>query len=201
MLLTHDHGDHIGDYFEMLKGLVDAGVPVKTTGQSDLMRKGLVPDFKKADLDPAKVVVNGGAGMNFGGMSKHGAMTAHLVPAIHSNLSGFPAAGFMLDIGGMRVYLSGDTDLYGDMKTLGERYQPNLGIVCVGDGPFTMGPEDAARACQWMGVSQAIPVHYAHNPLVRGIEAGEDFRRALAQIAPGIQATVMKPGDTQVITA
>ncbi|HET9470905.1 MAG TPA: hypothetical protein VFO24_07345, partial [Usitatibacter sp.] len=84
MLLTHDHGDHIGDYFEMLKGLVDAGVPVKTTGQSDLMRKGLVPEFKKAGLEPSKVVVNGGAGMNFGGASKHGAMTAHLVPAVHS---------------------------------------------------------------------------------------------------------------------
>ena len=105
----------------------------------------------------------------------------------------------MLDIGGMRVYLSGDTDLYGDMKTLGERYQPNLAIVCVGDGPFTMGPEDAARACQWMGVSHAIPVHCAHNPLVRGIEAGEEFRRAMAQIAPGIQVMVMKPGDTRMI--
>jgi L-ascorbate metabolism protein UlaG (beta-lactamase superfamily) len=201
VLLTHDHGDHIGDYFEMLKALVDANVPVMTTGQSDLMRKGLVPDFKKAGLDPAKVVSNGGAAMNFGGKSKHGAMTAHLVPAIHSNLSGFPPAGFMLDIGGMRVYLSGDTDLYGDMKMLGERYQPNLACVCVGDGPYTMGPEDAARACQWMGVSQAIPVHYAHNPQVAGIQAGDDFRRALATIAPNIRATVMKPGDTQTITA
>jgi hypothetical protein len=37
------------------------------------------------------------------------------------------------------------------------RYQPNLAIVCVGDGPFTMGPQDAARACEWMGVSQAVP--------------------------------------------
>jgi L-ascorbate metabolism protein UlaG (beta-lactamase superfamily) len=199
VLLTHDHGDHIGDYFEMLKGLVDAGLPVMTTGQSDLMRKGLVPDFKKAGLDPAKVVANGGAGMNFGGVSKHGAMKAHLVPAVHSNLSGFPAAGFMLDIGGMRVYLSGDTDLFGEMKVIGERYQPNLAMVCVGDGPFTMGPEDAARACQWLGVSHAIPVHYAHNPLVRGIEAGEEFRRALGQIAPGVAVTVMKPGETQMI--
>ena len=93
VLLTHDHGDHMGDYFEMLKGLVDAGLPVMTTGQSDLMRNGLVPEFKKAGLDPAKVVVNGGAGMNFGGISKYGAMTAHLVPAVHSNLSGYPAAG------------------------------------------------------------------------------------------------------------
>jgi len=107
----------------------------------------------------------------------------------------------MLDIGGMRVYLSGDTDLYGDMKMLGERYRPNLACVCVGDGPYTMGPDDAALACKWMGVSQAIPVHYAHNPQVAGIQAGEDFARALAKVAPNVRATVMKPGDTQTITA
>jgi len=199
VLLTHDHGDHIGDYFEVLKTLSGAGLPVMTTGQSDLMRKGLVDDFKAAGLDPAKIVANGGAGMNFGGVAKHGAMTARLVPAVHSNLHGFPAAGYMLDIGGMRVYLSGDTDLFGELQTLGERYQPNLAIVCVGDGPFTMGPEDAARACQWLGVSHAIPVHYAHNNLVKGVEAGEEFRRAAAAIVPGLKVSVMKPGDTQVI--
>jgi len=199
VLLTHDHGDHIGDYFEVLKGLSAAGLPVMTAGQSDLMRKGLVDEFKAAGLDPAKIVVNSGAGMNFGGAAKHGAMTARLVPAVHSNLHGFPAAGFMLDIGGVRVYLSGDTDLYGDMKMLGERYQPNLAIVCVGDGPFTMGPQDAARACQWMGVSQAVPVHFAHNGLVLGPSASEDFRRELATIAPGVTAHIMKPGDTRLI--
>jgi L-ascorbate metabolism protein UlaG (beta-lactamase superfamily) len=183
----------------MPKGLVDAGVPVKTTGQSDLMRAGLVDDFRKAGPDPAQVVVNGGAGMNFGGMSRHGAMAAHLVPAVHSNLHGYPSAGFMLDIGGMRVYLSGDTDLFGDMRMPGQRYQPDLGIVCVGGGPFTMGPDEAALACEWMGVSHAIPVHYAHNPLVLGIEAGDDFRRVAARIAPSIQVSVMKPGEQQTI--
>lgn len=199
VLLTHDHGDHIGDYFEMLKLLTDAGVPVMTTGQSDFMRKGLVGDFKKAGLEPAKVVANNGAGMNFGGTTKHGAMSARLVPAVHSNLAGFPSAGFMVDIGGARVYISGDTDVFGEMKTLGERYQPNVGVVCVGNGPFTMGPEEAARACQMLGVSHAIPVHYAHNPQVLGIQAGEEFRRALAKIAPRVQVLVMKPGDTRMI--
>lgn len=199
--MTRRHcGAHVLPDAVLRERLVNVGVPVMTAGQSELMRKGLVPDFKKAGLDPAKIVVNNGAGMNFGGAARHGAMTVGLVPAVHSNLAGFPAAGFMLDIGGARVYISGDTDLYGDMRTIGERYQPNVAIVCVGNGPFTMGPEEAARACQWLGVSHAIPVHYAHNPFVRGVEAGEQFRRALAQIAPGVQVTLMKPGDTQMIS-
>jgi L-ascorbate metabolism protein UlaG (beta-lactamase superfamily) len=201
VLLTHDHGDHIGDYFEMLQGLTAAGLPVATVGQSDLMRKGLVDDFKAAGLDSAKIVVNSGAGINFGGTAKHGAMTVRLVPAVHSTLHGFPAAGFILEMGGMRAYLSGDTDLYGDMKLIGERYQPNLAIICVGDGPFTMGPPDAARACQWMGVTQALPVHFAHNGLVLGTGASEDFHHALTSIAPGVTATIMKPGDTRLISS
>ena len=195
VLLTHDHGDHMGDYLEMLKAVSDAGLPVKTSGQSDLMRAGLVEDFKKIGLDPSKIIANNGAGMNFGGVSRHGNMTAHLVSAVHSNVHGYPAAGFMLDIGGVRVYLSGDTDLFGEMKVLGERYHPDMAVVCVGGGPFTMDPEDAARACQWLGVSQALPVHYAHNGMVKGIEAGNEFQAALKKISPKIAATVAKPGE------
>jgi L-ascorbate metabolism protein UlaG (beta-lactamase superfamily) len=201
VLLTHDHGDHIGDYFEMLQALNAAGVPVKTGGQSDLMRKGLVPQFKSAGLDPAQIVLNGGGSMNFGGISKHGDMTVHLVPAIHSTLAGYPSAGFIVEIGGVRVYASGDTDLFGDMKLIGERYRPQLGFFCVGDGPYTMGPEDAARACQMTGISQAVPVHYAHNAQVLGIQAGEDFRRAVAAITPSVKVHVMKPGDGIQVTA
>lgn len=201
VLLTHDHGDHIGDYFEMLQALSAAGVPVKTAGQGDLMRKGLVAQFKAANLDPSQVVVNSGAGINFGGTAKVGDMTVRLVPAVHSNLLGFPSAGFILDIGGVRAYLSGDTDLYGDLKMLGERYRPQLGIFCVGSGPFTMGPEDAARACQWMGVSQAVPVHFAHNAFVLGTQAGEEFRRAVSGIAANVTVNVMKPGDSRQIHA
>lgn len=201
VLLTHDHGDHIGDYFEMLQALNAAGVPLKTGGQSDLLRKGLVPEFKNAGLDPAQVVLNGGGSMNFGGISKHGDMTVHLVPAVHSTLAGYPSAGFIVEIGGVRVYASGDTDLFGDMKLIGERYRPQVGFFCVGDGPYTMGPQDAARAVQMMGVSQAVPVHYAHNAQVMGIQAGEEFRKAVAAIAPSVKVHVMKPGDSIQITA
>ena len=201
VLLTHDHGDHMGDYFEMLQGLNAAGLPVKTGGQSDLLRKGLVPEFKNAGLDPAQIVLNGGGSMNFGGTSKHGDMTVNLVPAVHSTLAGYPSAGFIVEIGGVRVYASGDTDLFGDMRLIGERYRPQLGFFCVGDGPYTMNPQDAARACQMMGVSQAVPVHYAHNAQVLGVQAGEDFRKAVAAVAPNVKVHVMKPGDSLQVTA
>src|SRR5260370_1254463 len=99
VLLSHDHGDHMGDYFELLKALSDAGLPVKTTGHSDLLRGGLLQKFKDAGIDPAQIVANGGAVQNFGGRAQHGSMQTWLVPAVHSDLLGFPPAGFLLEIG------------------------------------------------------------------------------------------------------
>src|SRR5664279_1247083 len=97
--LTHDHGDHMGDYFELLNALTAARVDVKTVGQSDLMRVGLLPRFRAANLDPAQVVLNAGGGINMGGSASHNGVTIELVPAVHSTASGFPPAGFIIDIG------------------------------------------------------------------------------------------------------
>jgi hypothetical protein len=50
-----------------------------------------------------------------------------------------------------------------------------------------------------MGVQEGLPVQYAHNPQVKGVQAGEEFRQAMAQIAPGVKVSVMKPGETLAI--
>jgi L-ascorbate metabolism protein UlaG (beta-lactamase superfamily) len=197
--LTHDHGDHIGDYFELLPALVAAGLPVMTTGQSDLMRVGLAPKFKAANLEMATLVANKGAGMNFGGETVHGPLRAWLVPAVHSTALAYPSAGFIIDIAGTRVYASGDTDYFGDMHDLGRRYEPHVAVVCSGNGAFTMGPNDAAMACKAFGVSHAVPVHYAHNPLVLGPAAGAQFAAELAKISPQTTVTVMKPGESAIL--
>src|SRR5665213_2321972 len=154
--LRHDNGDHMGDYFDLLRALVDGGVDVKTVGQSDLMRVGLLPRFKAANLDNTALVLNGGAGINMGGSATYKDVRIRLVPAVHSTASGFPAAGFIIDIGGVRVYASGDTDLYGDMALIGSRYQPDLAVICTGNGAFTMGPDDAASAVQLLGAGHAV---------------------------------------------
>src|SRR5260370_40621111 len=125
--------------------------------------------------------------MKRGGTAGDGDMTVQRVPAVPSTLAGYPSAGFIREIGGVRVYASGDTDLFGDMKMIGERYRPQLGFFCVGDGPYTMGPQDAARACQMTGVSPAGPGHYAHNPQGPGIQAGDEVRRAVAAHAPSVK--------------
>jgi L-ascorbate metabolism protein UlaG (beta-lactamase superfamily) len=127
-------------------------------------------------------------------------MQVWLVPAVHSNILGFPSAGFVLEIGGVRLYASGDTDLYGDMRMLADRYHPDIALVCTGGGPFTMGPRDAALACQMAGVSQAVPIHFAHNPLVLGPEAAGQFQQAIGEISPSVTVTTMQPGEMKSLT-
>jgi len=197
--LTHDHGDHMGDYFELLRALVDGGVAVKTVGQSDLFRVNLVKTFKEHNLDYPALVLNNGAGINMGGTASHNGVRLELVPAVHSTAAGYPSAGFIIDLGGVRVYASGDTDLFGDMALIGSRYKPQLAMLSSGNGAFTMGPDDAAQACRLIGPAHAIPVHYAHNPLVLQTECGQRFRDAVARLAPSTAVTVMRPGETATV--
>jgi L-ascorbate metabolism protein UlaG (beta-lactamase superfamily) len=140
-------------------------------------------------------------GQNFGGRAQHGSMQTWLVPAVHSNLLGFPSAGFVLEIGGVRLYASGDTDAFGDMRMIADRYHPDIALVCAGGGPYTMGPRDAALACQMTGVSQAVPIHYGHNAQVLGIQAADDFKAALAETAPNATAQVFQLGESRAISA
>src|SRR5439155_1195853 len=171
--LTHDHNDHIGDYFETLTALAGAGLNVKTVGQADMVRAGIVQKYRDAGLDPAEIVVNGGGGANIGGTARVGGITGWVVPAVHSTFLGFPAIGFIVEIGGVRFYASGDTDVFLDLQLVGRRYHPDVALVCVGGGANTMGPDGAALAVELLGCSEAIPIHYAHNiPRGLGIEAG-----------------------------
>ena len=43
------------------------------------------------------------------------------------------------------IYFAGDTALFGDMRLIGELYEPDLAILPIGDH-FTMGPRQAAYA-------------------------------------------------------
>ena len=65
------------------------------------------------------------------------------------------------------IYYAGDTSLFGDMKLIGELYKPDIAFLPIGDR-FTMGPDTAAMAAQWLGVKQVVPMHYGTFPLLTG---------------------------------
>ena len=138
--------------------------------------------------------------MNKGGAQELGGVRIAMVDARHSSSieeggTTVPlgeAAGFVLTFeDGLVLYFAGDTALFGDMRLIGEWYRPHVACVPIGD-LYTMGPDQAARACQWLGVRQAIPMHYGTTPALTGTV--EAFRAALAPL--GVELLELRPGET-----
>jgi L-ascorbate metabolism protein UlaG (beta-lactamase superfamily) len=97
--------------------------------------------------------------------------------------------GWLLEFeDGTRVYHTGDTDLFGDMALVRERWAPTITVLPIG-GHYTMGPADAARAVALIGAKVVIPVHYGTFPALAGTPA---------QLAAATDAQVveLEPGET-----
>jgi L-ascorbate metabolism protein UlaG (beta-lactamase superfamily) len=101
-------------------------------------------------------------------------------------------AGFVIRLEDQRtIYFAGDTSLFGDLQLIGDRYKPEIAFLPIGDR-FTMGPIDAARACQMLGVRQVVPMHWGTFPLLTGTP--DELKRLVEP--KGIQVLEMKPGQT-----
>ena len=92
---------------------------------------------------------------------------------------------------GLTIYFAGDTAIFGDMRLIGELYRPSIAFLPIGD-LFTMGPEQAAKACELLGVKQVVPMHYGTFPALTGTPA---TLRELVE-PRGVQVLELKPGET-----
>src|SRR5262249_40967764 len=111
-----------------------------------------------------------------------------MTPAVHSG----GAVGFVLRAPDMpTIYFAGDTALFGDMKLIGEMYAPAIAFLPIGDH-YTMGPDAAARAAEWLGVRQVVPMHWGTYPLLTGTPAA--LRACLAHTS--IDVLELKAGET-----
>lgn len=149
VVLTHAHPDHVGS-------TLDFDAPV-------------VSNFEIVQYLTRQGASEESVGMNTGGFYRTDGLKLYCAPAMHS--SGFHTDdghlgyggapnGFILDDGETRFYHTGDTGLFGDMKTvIRDVLKPDVAAIPIGD-LFTMGPEHAAIAADWLGVRTAIPMHY-----------------------------------------
>ena len=62
---------------------------------------------------------------------------------------------------------AGDTNVFAEMRFIGELYRPNLALLPIG-GHYTMGPREAALAVELLGVDAVAPIHYGTFPLLAG---------------------------------
>lgn len=182
ILLTHAHGDHIGNSIEIAKK-----TGAKLVASNDLM-KAMV---KYADF-PAKQADFSGTG-NFGGTVTllGGEVKVTFTHAVHSSAleyeekTGIPKSlayagnpgGFIITVaGGPTIYHTGDTDLFGDMKFIGDLAPVDIMMTCIGD-KFTMGPDRAAMAVDLVNPKMVIPMHFGTFAALTGTP--ETFEQSL----------------------
>jgi L-ascorbate metabolism protein UlaG (beta-lactamase superfamily) len=139
-------------------------------------------------------------GMNPGGTLHTHGLSVTMVPAVHSSsiddngttvYTGL-ATGYVLRFeDGFTVYFAGDTSVFGDMRLIRDMYSPTLAFLPIGD-LFTMGPEQAAVACDLLGVTTVVPMHYGTFPLLTGTPGR--LRELVA--GKGVEVVELKPGET-----
>ena len=158
IVLTHGHGDHVGDTLEIAKAN-DATVTANYDLGMWLVSKGL------EKLNP----------MNTGGTTDLGAFTVTLVRADHSSgdisngmpiYLGNPCGAIVKAKGEPTVYHLGDTDIFSDMALIAEIHAPQIAFVPIGDR-FTMSPVTAALAVKrFLKVGTVVPCHYGSFPII-----------------------------------
>ena len=153
ILLTHAHGDHLGEALEIAK---EKDIEITAVAELAGYCKEQGAKSKSIGL---------GAWINFSWGR------AVFVPAFHSSSLpdgryGGVAAGIILDVDGVRIYHAGDTCLTGEMRTIKELYAPQIALLPIG-GNYTMDVEHAAMAAKWLGVRTAIPMHYGTFPEIQ----------------------------------
>ena len=164
LLVTHGHFDHMGDAVALASRL-----------------RPTWPCMHEMSLWLARRLPGGAdaaIGFNKGGTVEAAGIRVTMVTAHHSAGDWNPGgettlylgdpAGFVVELeNGYRFYFAGDTDVFGDMRLIGEQHRPDVAFLPIGDH-YTMGPAGAAMAAELLGVKQVVPIHYGTFPILTG---------------------------------
>lgn len=172
VVVTHDHGDHLGDSHAICKKKGATLVAVFEIAEA-AAKKGL-----KAEM------------MNIGGTVVVNGVSVSLVPAFHTAGLGGSATGAVVEMDGIRVYHAGDTGLSMEMQLVGEMFQPHIAFLPI-DGRFNMTPRMAAKAVELLKVPRVVPIHYNTFPMVQS--SPTQFKEMVGDKS---EVIIIKPGES-----
>lgn len=173
IVVTHDHGDHLGNAIEI----------AKFTGATIV---GVYEIAMYAEEQGVKAI-----GGNIGGALKIRDLEFILTPATHSSGRGVPV-GVVIKGGDYSVYHAGDTGLFSEMSLIKELYSPEVALLPIG-GHFTMGIREAVKAVELLEPKLVIPMHYNTFP---AIQADPYEFKKLVEEKYGVKVVVLKPGES-----
>ena len=185
VLVTHDHGDHVGDAVNICKktgALLGAVV-----GTAAKLRDAGVPEPQ----------IMNGIGFNIGGTLTVKGIAVTMTQAFHSSDSSVPVGYILRMPDGITVYHAGDTGIFSSMELLGRLYGIHVALLPMG-GVFTMDALQAAHACRLIGCACVVPMHWGTFPVLA--QNVDGFRRALSAACPGCACVEPAPGQAKEFT-
>ena len=184
IMVTHGHNDHFGDTME-IADRTGAVILANHEHSIYLSRQGFEC-----------------IGMNIGGTVDFQNIKVTMVNSNHSSDMDFieeigaggSSSGFIIKLeNGRKIYHSGDTGVFGDMKTvIRDIYNPNIALIPIGDR-FTMGPMEATIAADWLNPEIVIPMHYNTYPIIE--QNPLEFAERVENINPDIKVVILEPGE------
>ena len=179
ILVSHGHGDHVGDTISIAKR-TGATVVSNYEIQNWLANQGI------ENAHPMHI--GGGFDFDWGRVKL---TIAHHGSALPDGSYGGNPCGFLLTIQDKNIYHACDTGLFYDMKLIGEE-GIDLAILPIGDN-FTMGPDDALRAVKLIEPKQVVPIHYDTFDVIKQDPQAWAIR---VEKETDAKVMVMQPGDT-----
>ncbi len=178
VLVSHAHGDHLGDAVEIaLKN--DATIITNYEIANYCREKGA-----KAHA----MHIGGGAPFSFGRVKL---TIAHHGSSFPDWSYGGNPVGFVLTAQDKKIYHSGDTGLFYDMKLIGEE-GIDVALLPIGDN-FTMGSDDALRAVKLIKPKVVIPMHYDTMDVIK--QDPHDFRGRVESETES-KCVILRPGES-----
>jgi L-ascorbate metabolism protein UlaG (beta-lactamase superfamily) len=180
ILLTHGHGDHLGDTVAIARR-TGADVVAIVEIANELSADGL-----EKVSDP-----------NLGGTVTFDWGSVKLVPAWHTSTTPKGAvntpAGLIVRFGGKTIYHLGDTALFSDLQLIAKQEDHiDVALMCIG-GHYTMDRHDAVEAAKLIGAREVIPCHYDTFP---PIETDAQAFKGDVETDTSSQVVVLAPGET-----
>ncbi len=183
VLVTHDHGDHVGQAAEICKA----------TGAQLVCIFDFIEDMIGQGVDGNNII-----GMNIGGTVEVSRIKIKMVQAMHSSASGAPAGFIITYPDNFCVYFAGDTGIFSSMELFGKLHDIDVALLPTG-GWFTMDSREAAYACKLLNCKKVIPMHYGTFPILE--QDAKSFTEHCAEMAPNCEVVELEVASPREVEA